>query len=65
MFWLQQRIVGSTMGDMHEFRKVVSIFQTGKMRPVIDSVWGASDVAQAYARLESGEQFGKVVVRWG
>jgi NADPH:quinone reductase-like Zn-dependent oxidoreductase len=65
MFWLQQRIVGSTMGDMHEFRKVVSIFETGKMRPVIDSVHDAADVADAYARLESGEQFGKVVVQWG
>ena len=65
MFWLQQRIIGSTMGDMHEFRKVVAIFQTGKMRPVIDSVFDAEDAADAYARLESGEQFGKVVVRWG
>lgn len=65
MFWLQQRIIGSTMGDMHEFRKVVAIFQTGKMRPVVDSVFDADDVADAYARLESGEQFGKVVVRWG
>jgi NADPH:quinone reductase-like Zn-dependent oxidoreductase len=65
MFSLQQRIVGSTMGDMHEFREVVSIFETGKMRPVIDSVYDATDVAQAYARLESGQQFGKVVVRWG
>ena len=65
MFWLQQRIVGSTMDDMHEFRKVVSIFETGKMRPVIDSVHDAAEVARAYARLESGQQFGKVVVRWG
>jgi NADPH:quinone reductase-like Zn-dependent oxidoreductase len=64
MFWLQQRIIGSTMGDMHEFRKVVAIFQTGKVKPVIDSVYDAKDVADAYARLESGEQFGKVVVKW-
>jgi NADPH:quinone reductase-like Zn-dependent oxidoreductase len=64
MFWLQQRIIGSTMGDMLEYRKVVAIFETGRMRPVIDSVHNAADVANAYARLESGEQLGKIVVRW-
>ena len=30
----------------------------------MDSVHDAADVTAAYARLESGEQFGKVVVRW-
>jgi zinc-binding alcohol dehydrogenase/oxidoreductase len=64
MFWLQQRIIGSTMGDMIEFRKVVAIFSHGHMRPVIDSVFEAADVAAAYKRLESGEQFGKIVVTW-
>jgi len=65
MFWLQQRIIGSTMGDMLEFRKVVSIFTHGHMKPVIDSVYESANVADAYARLETGDQFGKVVVRWG
>jgi NADPH-dependent curcumin reductase CurA len=31
----------------------------------VDSVWTLDQAAQAYARLESGEQFGKVVVRVG
>jgi NADPH:quinone reductase-like Zn-dependent oxidoreductase len=64
MFWLQQRIIGSTMGDMQEFRKVVAIFANGHMKPVIDRVHKAADVQAAYARLESGDQFGKVVVDW-
>ncbi len=63
IFWNQLNIVGSTMGDMHEFHSVLSLFKSG-MKPVIDSVYEAQDAKSAFARLESGEQFGKVVIRW-
>jgi NADPH:quinone reductase-like Zn-dependent oxidoreductase len=33
------------------------------VRPVVDRVFSLSDVEQAFARLDSGAQFGKVVVR--
>ncbi len=64
VFWNQLNIIGSTMGDMHEFRQVVALLQSGAFRPVIDSVYTAADAHEAYARLESQEQFGKVVIRW-
>ena len=64
MFWNQLTFVGSTMGDMDEFRQVVSLFRSGALRPVIDNVYDASDAADAYARLETGDQFGKVAIRW-
>ena len=51
------------MGDMNEFRSIISLLNNG-MRPVIDSVHDAGDAQSAFARLESGEQFGKVVIRW-
>ncbi len=63
IFWNQLNIVGSTMGDMNEFRSIISLLNNG-MRPVIDSVHDAGDAQSAFARLESGEQFGKVVIRW-
>ncbi len=63
IFWNQLSIVGSTMGNMDEFRSVLSLFQNG-MRSVVDSVHDAVDAQTAFARLESGEQFGKVVLRW-
>ena len=63
IFWNQLTIVGSTMGDMDEFRSVLSLFQNG-MRSVVDSVHEAEDAQSAFARLESGDQFGKVVIRW-
>jgi NADPH:quinone reductase-like Zn-dependent oxidoreductase len=64
IFWNQLSIIGSTMGNMDEFREVVALFRNGSLRPVIDSVHDATDAKAAYARLESGEQFGKVVLRW-
>lgn len=63
IFWNQLDIVGSTMGDMDEFRAVISLFKNGMM-PVIDSVHQANDAQTAFSRLESGEQFGKIVLRW-
>ena len=64
VFWSQLSIVGSTMGDMTEFAEVVALLRNGSIEPVIDSTFVADDVADAYERLESGEQFGKIVVRW-
>ena len=64
IFWNQLTIIGSTMGTMDEFRAVLSLFKSGAIEPVIDQVFDAEDGSQAYARLESGEQFGKIVIRW-
>jgi len=64
IYWKQLSILGSSMGDMDEFREVTALFREGKIKPVIDQVFPAADAAQAYARLQAGEQFGKVIVRW-
>ena len=63
IFWNQLSVLGSTMGDMYEFREVISLLESG-VKPVIDSVHDATNAQEAFARLESGEQFGKVVIRW-
>ncbi|MHC5114539.1 MAG: zinc-binding dehydrogenase [Planctomycetota bacterium] len=64
LFWLQLRMIGSTMGDMDEFRSITALLESGGLRPVIDTVHDAPNAAAAYDRLERGEQFGKVVVRF-
>ena len=64
VFWNQLSILGSTMGTMREFREVVSLFRSGLVKPVIDTVVTPRQGAEAYRRLESGEQFGKVLVDW-
>jgi NADPH:quinone reductase-like Zn-dependent oxidoreductase len=64
IFWNQLRLLGSTMGSNDEFREVAALFRAGALRPAVDRVFPAEEGAQAYARLEAGEQFGKVVVTW-
>ncbi len=64
IFWNQLEILGSTMGDACEFRQVCSLFRGGLIQPVIDRVIPADEGPAAYARLESGSQFGKVVLDW-
>ena len=63
IFWNQISLLGSTMGNMDEFCEVVSLLKSG-MKPVIDSVHESQNAAEAFARLESEEQFGKIVIRW-
>jgi len=64
IFWNQLSVLGSTMGDMHEFRQVIALFLNGSLKPVIDSVHAPTDAAQAFARLERAQQFGKIVIKW-
>jgi NADPH:quinone reductase-like Zn-dependent oxidoreductase len=64
IFWNQLSIVGSTMGSMDEFRGVVALMGSGALRATVDEVVAPADAQAAYARLEAGEQFGKIVFRW-
>ena len=64
VFWNQLSILGSTMGDMAEFREVLAHFAGGRLRPVIDSVHPPEACSAAYERLETSGQFGKVVIDW-
>jgi len=63
IFWKQLSILGSTMGTDAEFRALVAAVEKGLVSPVVDAAFLLEDVRAAYARLESGEGFGKVVVR--
>lgn len=64
MFWNQLRLLGSTMGTTDELKEVTALFARGHVAPVVDSVHGWRDARGAWERLESQEQFGKVVLDW-
>ena len=64
MFWNQLTVMGSTMGDMDEFRAVTTFLRSGEMLPIVDSIQKPQFAKKAYERLESGEQFGKVLIDW-
>ncbi len=63
LFMNQWTISGSTMGSELEWSTVVEEYRAGGLRPPVDSVFPLSEARAAYARLQSGEQFGKVVIR--
>ena len=60
----QLTMMGSTMGNMDELRQVTALLRSGALQPVIAQVYDAARTADAFERLESGEQFGKLVLRW-
>jgi NADPH:quinone reductase-like Zn-dependent oxidoreductase len=63
IFWKQISVLGSTMGSHAEFRAVLELLRSGRVRPIVDRVFPLAEVAQAHAWLEEGRQFGKVVLQ--
>lgn len=63
LFWNQWTLMGSTMGNQDEFTAVVEAVIDGRLRVPIDREFPLDRAADGYARLASGEQFGKVVIR--
>jgi D-arabinose 1-dehydrogenase-like Zn-dependent alcohol dehydrogenase len=59
---MQLDILGSTMGTAAELAALLELCVEKDIRPVIDATYGFSAVADAFARLDSGEVFGKVAV---
>ena len=64
LFWNEQTLIGSTMGSLADFREVMEHVFDGTIDPIIDSVFPFERAAEAYARYERGEQFGKIVLRF-
>jgi NADPH:quinone reductase-like Zn-dependent oxidoreductase len=62
IFFLQQQLLGSTMGTRAELEALVRFLTEHRIKPVVDSVHGFTDVRDAFERLASGEVFGKVVL---
>ena len=52
------------MGTNDEFRDAMSLYCSGDLLPVIDSVVPARWVRRAWERLEAQEQMGKIVLDW-
>lgn len=63
LFWNQWTILGSTMGNDTEFAAVTDELREGRLLPPVDSVFDITQGSEAFRRLASGAQFGKIVVR--
>jgi NADPH:quinone reductase-like Zn-dependent oxidoreductase len=62
VWWKQLTIVGSTMGTRSDFESVYELVKSGRAKPVIDKVFPLADARAAHERMESGEQYGKIVL---
>lgn len=62
VFFLQLRIIGSTMGNRAELAELFALLERSGVRPRIDRVVGFGGIADALADLAGGEVLGKVVL---
>jgi NADPH:quinone reductase-like Zn-dependent oxidoreductase len=63
LFSRQLSLLGSYMGVKSELQTVMKLVAAGRLNPVVDRVFPLREAAAAHAYLESGAQFGKVVLR--
>lgn len=58
----QVSLLGTTMGSPRDFAQLLAAAEVQDWRPVIDSVRPLGDAAAAHARVEAGDNFGKLVL---
>jgi NADPH:quinone reductase-like Zn-dependent oxidoreductase len=61
LWWKQLDLLGSTMGTRADFEGAYDLVAAGAT-PVIDRVFPLAEARAAHERLESGEQFGKILL---
>ena len=61
VFWKQLTVLGSTMGTPAEFAEMLALFD-GPLVPVVDRVFPLAAAPDAHRRMDSADQFGKIVL---
>ena len=62
IFFLELRIVGSTMGSKDELEDLLSFCAATGVRPVIDQVLPLDRAREGFERMAGGDLFGKIVL---
>ena len=62
IFFLELKVVGSTMGTKEELAGLLALCATTGVRPVIDTVLPLAEAREGFARMAKGELFGKIVL---
>jgi NADPH:quinone reductase-like Zn-dependent oxidoreductase len=62
VFWNQLTLCGSTMGSAADFKHLLRLVTTSKIRPIVDCVLPLADGNEAFALMERGQQHGKIVL---
>ena len=62
IFWRQLSLLGSTMGSPCDFAGMLEFVSRHRLKPVVSEVFPLARAAEAFALMERGGQFGKIVV---
>jgi zinc-binding alcohol dehydrogenase/oxidoreductase len=62
IFWKHLDILGTSMGTPEDFAGMLALFSEGKLTPAVDAVVPMRDVVSAAERMNSSQQFGKIVL---
>ncbi len=65
IFWKQLSLLGTTMGSPADFKAMTDFVTAKAIHPVVSEVFPLDRVAEAFALMERGGQFGKIVVSVG
>jgi NADPH:quinone reductase-like Zn-dependent oxidoreductase len=61
IFFLQLRVIGSTMGTRSELAALTELLDVSGVRPVVDQVLPMDAADKGFAAMASGDVFGKIV----
>jgi NADPH:quinone reductase-like Zn-dependent oxidoreductase len=62
IFFLQLKVVGSTMGTRQELASLITMLDATGVRPVLDRTLPMDQAPEALAAMASGDVFGKIVL---
>lgn len=63
IFWRQLSLLGTTMGSPSDWSAMTAFVARHLLKPVISEVFPLEKAAEAFALMERGGQFGKIVLR--
>ena len=61
IFFLQLRVIGSTMGTRRELESLVNLLDATGARPLVDRVLPMTDAREGFEAMANGDVFGKIV----
>lgn len=62
VFWRQISVIGSTMGSLNDFRRLLHMAEATGLRPLLDRTYPLEETPAALARMETGRHTGKIVI---
>lgn len=63
LFFKQIELIGSSMYDRAEFADVTRLVASGRAEPIVDTVYDFDRLPDALARMDAGDQIGKLALR--